>query len=98
MKCSGEFVFKTIEQRQGGQFTSTTGQVINYPACYVIKADEVSTDNMINERKFKVDIKNTSLVSRFKDLESYTKCIFDFDVTISANNRVNMVLVDFTND
>ena len=97
MKCSGDFVFKSIEQRASGQFTALSGQIINYPACYIVKADEVTNDNKINERKFKIDVKNSSLISRFKELESYTKCEFEFDVEIGSNGRVNINLVDFTN-
>lgn len=100
MKCKGEFVFKTLSHRDGGTFKDANGNDVSYSPAYVLKVDEVS-NNSINERRFKVDEKNTYLINLLKDLDAYTKIIIEFEVSI-YNTRVSLnvanVYIDDTED
>ena len=97
MKCQGNFIFKTLTHRAAGTFKNTDGVDVNYPSAYVLKVDEVSENGDINERKFKIDEKNTILVNTLKSLESYQKIELIFEVTLFTS-RVSLELVDISID
>lgn len=72
MKCEGNVIFKSVEKREGGTFKTSNGEVLNYPAAYVVKFDE-NVDGSISERKAKFSDTNVALYTKFKTLEPYTK-------------------------
>ena len=92
MKTNGEFIFKTIEEREGGEFVNDRGQKIKYDGKYVIKLDEKSEDGKINDRRFSIDKKDTELINQFKSLPSYSDVNIEFDVRI-FNSQVRLVPV-----
>lgn len=98
MKAIGEFVFKGLENRAGGEFTNERGQAIKYDASYVLKVDEV-TESGINERKLKVDTKNIGLVDRLKALKPYDKVKLECDVVLynSSAKVIPIAIVDSNN-
>lgn len=92
MKTSGEFKFKSIEEREGGEFVNERGQKIKYDGKYVIKLDEQSEDGKINDRRFSIDKKDTDLINQFKSLPTYSDVKIEFDVRI-FNSQVRLVPV-----
>ncbi|MCI8393308.1 MAG: hypothetical protein HFJ23_05970 [Clostridia bacterium] len=85
MRAKGEFVFKGLEKKDGGEFLNAQGQNIKYDERYILKVDEV-VDNDVNERKLKVDVNNTSLVDALKKLKIYDKIVLDCDVLLYQNS------------
>lgn len=81
MKCVDEFVYKSLEKRDGGKFTNDKGQEIEYSSSYVLKVDEM-TEKGATERKFKFPTKNTELYNNLKDLKIYTRITLEFDVDL----------------
>ena len=82
MKCVSEFIYKSLEKRDGGKFTNEKGDVIEYNNSYVLKVDE-STSKGIYERKFKFPVSNVQLVNKIKEIEKlYTKILIEFDVEL----------------
>lgn len=97
MKCRGEFVFKSIEKREGGSFTNDKGQAVNYDMAYLLKVDEVS-QNGINERKLKIDKNNTVLLNKLQNLKPYDKINLICDVVLyGANAKVIPIDIDSNN-
>lgn len=92
MKTSGEFKFKSIEEREGGEFVNERGQKIKYDGKYVIKLDEQSEDGKINDRRFSIDKKDIDLINQFKSLPTYSDIKIEFDVRI-FNSQVRLVPV-----
>lgn len=82
MKGTGEFMYKSIEAREGGKFTNDKGQEINYDACYQLNCDDLETNSV----KFKVLTKDKELVETFRSFKPYTKVKIDFDIVIKNNN------------
>lgn len=85
MRAKGEFVFKGLENKAGGEFVNDKGQNVKYGERYLLKVDEV-VDNEINERKLKVDVNNTSLVDALKKLKPYDKIVLECDVLLYQNS------------
>lgn len=85
MKGSGELMYKSIEQRDGGSFTNDKGQVIKYDACYVLKVDDIQ-GSKIEELKLKIPSENRSLVEKLKSFAPYTKIKLDFVLEVKGNN------------
>ena len=97
MKCKGEFVYKSMEKREGGSFTNDKGQAINYDMAYVLKVDEVS-QNGIFERKLKIDKNNTVLLNKLQNLKPYDRIMLICDVSLyGANAKVVPVDIDSNN-
>lgn len=92
MKCVGNFVFKGIEERQGGEFKNAQGQMIKYDSSYVIKVDEV-TDNGIYERKLKVPKTNTELINKLKQKKPYENISLLCDVSFYGS-QARVIPVD----
>ena len=92
MKCLGDFVFKGIEERQGGEFKNSQGQLIKYDSSYVIKVDEV-TENGIFERKLKVPKTNVDLINKLKQKKPYEKISLLCDVSFYGS-QARVIPVD----
>lgn len=93
MKCKSIFVFKTLTLRKAGTFKNNEGVDIEYPAAYILKADEILDNGDINEHKFKIDNNKTILVNTLKELEPYQKIYLTFEVTLFLN-KVGLEVVD----
>lgn len=97
MKCKGEFVYKSIEKRDGGSFTNDKGQAVNYDMAYVLKVDEL-LDNSIYERKLKIDKNNTVLLNKLQNIKPYDKIMLLCDVVLYGSNaKVIPVDIDSNN-
>lgn len=79
MKCIGDFVFKGIEERKGGEFKNSRGELIKYDSCYVLKVDEV-TPSGIFERKLKIPKDNNSLLEKLRQKKPYDGITVQCDV------------------
>lgn len=93
MKCQGSFIFKTLTHRNAGVFKDSEGNEINYPSAYILKVDELMSNGDINERKFKIDDKETSIINSLKTLKAYQEIVIDFEVTLYTS-RVTLDIVD----
>lgn len=91
MKCEGNFVYKGIEERKGGEFTNERGQVIKFDPAFKITLDEIN-NGKVETRTFTFPKNNAELYDKFKDLKLYSDIIVAFDVVIS---RSNVKLVPF---
>ena len=88
MICNGEFIFKSVEKRDAGEFTNEKGDLVKYDSSYILKVDEINK-NGIFERKLKVSKDNTALITKLFKLEPYTKINVTFDVNFyGANIRI----------
>ena len=84
MKCRGKFRFIELRKRDAGSFTNANGQVINYPASYLLKLNE-KTERGIEERQFKV-AEDSPLVPQIKEYNEYDEIILDFEVEMFSNS------------
>lgn len=91
MKCRGNFVFKSLNYRDGGSFKNSDGVDVPYKPAYVLKVDEVSENGEINERKFKVAEDKKDLLSTLQEFSAYQKIELEFEVIIYAT-RVSLEL------
>lgn len=85
MISKGKFKFKSIEKREGGEFTNDKGQLIKYDSSYVIKVDE-QTENGIYERRFKISSSDNVLVSKMQRLSAYDDIEMTFDIQFYGNS------------
>lgn len=85
MKCTAELIFKSIEKKEGGEFTNEKGQEIKYDGSYILKADE-KTSNGIYERRFKIPLNNVSLIESLKSKKAYDSVTIEFDIQMYGNN------------
>lgn len=92
MRSIGEFIYKGIEKRDGGEFTNDKGQNIKYNESYVLKVDE-STEKGIFERRLKIDVNNTALVDKLKAKKPYEPIKLLCDITFYGNS-VKVIPVD----
>lgn len=97
MKCQGNFVFKGIEEREGGEFVNSNGQKIVYDSKYVLKVDERGEDGKIYDRKFAIDKKETNLIKTLQACEPYSDIVIDFDIKI-YNSQVKLVPIGIIED
>lgn len=98
MKAKGNFVFKGLDKRAGGEFINDKGQSVKYHESYILKVDEV-TDGSINERKLKVDVNNTSLLNELNKLQPYDKIDLECDVVLYQNSaKVIPIAVSVSNN
>lgn len=95
MKAYGKFVYKSLEKRDGGEFTNSSGQTIKYEDSYVLKIDE-NVDGSINERKLKVDKNNIGLINQLKDVKTYSEIELECDVQLYQNS-CKLIPVRLTN-
>lgn len=92
MKCKGEFIFRGIERRDGGNFINDKGETISYKPSYKLKVDE-QTENGLIERIFKISEEQTQLINFFQTLDNYSKIIILFDITFYGT-KINLVPED----
>lgn len=85
MICSGNFVFKEIEKRDGGEFVNQQGQKITFDPTYQVKVDE-NVEGKIQERIFKFKQTNKTLAQKFEDLKTYDSISIDFNVELYKNS------------
>lgn len=92
MKCEGEFVFKGIETKEGGEFTNERGQVIKYSPTNQIKLDEIR-GTKTEERTFKFPVENKQLAEKFKSLRLYENIVVAFNIELYKTS-VKLVPID----
>ena len=98
MRAKGEFVFKGLEKKAGGEFVNAKGDSVKYGERYLLKVDEL-TDNSVDERKLKVDVNNTSLVDALQKLKIYDKIVLECDIVLYQNSaKVIPVAVSNSNN
>lgn len=96
MKCTGKFVFKSINKRDGGTFTNADGKEVSYDDAYLIRADE-ETETGIQERKFKFPCTNKKLYEDLNLLEPYTRIELEFDVSL-YNNQAKLLPISLVEE
>lgn len=84
MKCEGNFLYKGIEERKGGEFTNERGQLIKFDPAYKITLDEI-VNGKGETRTFTFPKNKVELADKFKNLKLYNEIIVAFDVVISKN-------------
>lgn len=82
---SGNFVFKEIEKRDGGEFVNQQGQKITFDPTYQVKVDE-NVEGKIQERLFKFKQTNKALAQKFEELKTYDNISIDFNVELYKNS------------
>lgn len=82
MNGTGEFMYKSIEAREGGSFTNDKGVEVKYDACYVLNCDDLETNGV----KFKIPTTQRDLIETFKSFKPYTRVKIDFNIEIKNNN------------
>lgn len=82
MKCKAEFIFKSLEKKEGGTFVNDKGDSINYGPRYLLQVDEVSESGKIGERIFRVNVNNTVLISKLREVDSYSPIVLFFDIVL----------------
>lgn len=92
MKCKGEFIFRGIERRDGGNFVNDKGETISYKPSYKVKVDE-QTEKGVFERVLKVAEENTQLINNFQLLDNYQRIIITFDVAFYGT-KISLVPED----
>lgn len=92
MKCEGEFIFRGIETREGGEFTNDRGQLIKFSPSYQIKLDEV-VGTKTEERTFKFPIENKELAEKFRRLKIYEDILIQFKVDLYKSS-VKLIPID----
>lgn len=85
MKCQGNFVFKSVEFVQAGEFKNPSGDLIKYPASYRLSLDEVQADGKINDVKLKIPESSTDLVNQLRMLKPYEKINLECSVNFYSN-------------
>lgn len=80
-----DVVFKSVNTRDGGEFTNDKGEVIKYDPAFVIKFDE-TVDNQIIERRLKFPITNKQLEKKLRELEPYSKIVLVCNVELFSGN------------
>ena len=89
MKCKGEFIFRGIERKDGGNFINEKGETISYKPSYRVKVDE-QTESGLKERIFKISEEENQLINDFQTLDIYQKIIMTFDVALYGT-KVSLV-------
>ena len=92
MKCEGNFVFKSIEEKEGGEFTNERGQKVKYEPTYRITVDDTLGEKIVT-RTFKFSKGNTTLAEKFKNLNPYDNVIIDFNIELYQSS-VKLVPLD----
>ena len=93
MRVKGEFVFKSLNERDGGEFVNDKGQKIKYDSKYLLKVDE-RTEDGIFDRVFSVNKENTELINQIRQCPSYSDVEIEFDVKM-YNSQVKLVPISF---
>lgn len=99
MQAIGDFIFKSLERKEGGSFENDKGQTINYNSSYSLKVDEIIEGSDVNERKLKVDEKNKVLIEKLKSKKLYEPIKLKCDVQFygSVAKVIPVDLIDSNN-
>ena len=99
MQAKGNFIFKSLELKDGGKFTNERGQIVDYPESYQLKVDEQSNDGSINERKLKISKNNDVLIQKLKKKQAYDRIELLCDVQFygSIARVIPVDLIDSNN-
>ena len=92
MKCEGSFVFKSIEEKEGGEFVNERGQKVSYNPTYRVTVDDCLGDKIVS-RTFKFPKGNATLFDKFKRLNPYDNVIISFNVELYQSS-VKLVPLD----
>lgn len=92
MKCEGNFVFKSIEEKEGGEFTNERGQKVKYEPTYRITVDDTVGQKIV-ARTFKFPKGNTTLAEKFKSLNPYDSVIIAFNIELYQSS-VKLIPLD----
>lgn len=85
MKCQGNFVFKSIEHVDAGEFKNSSGDIIKYPSSYKLSVDELQADGKINDVKFKIPESSTELVNQLRTFKPYQNISLECSVNFYSN-------------
>ena len=96
MKCQGNFVFKSVEHVEAGEFKNSAGDLIKYPGSYRLSVDEVQPDGKINDvknsnllinhnMKFKIPETAVDLVNQLRMFKPYEKISLECSVNFYSN-------------
>ena len=85
MKCQGNFVFKSVEHVEAGEFKNSAGDLIKYPGSYRLSVDEVQPDGKINDVKFKIPETAVDLVNQLRMFKPYEKISLECSVNFYSN-------------
>ncbi len=85
MKCQGNFVFKSVEFVEPGEFKNSSGNLIKYPASYRLSVDELQDDGKIIDVKFKIAESETNLVNQLRMFKPYDKIGLECSVKFYSN-------------
>lgn len=83
MKCYGNFKYKGLTKRDGGEFVNSKGEKVSYKPSFSLKLDEL-TESGIYERVFKI-AEDSPLVNSLKDKKLYEDITLEFDVSFYTN-------------
>lgn len=87
MITKGNFIYKGLEKKDGGEFTNEKGQKITYKPSYLIKFDE-QKDSTIYDRKTKISVEDVTLYEKLKLIKLYTPVEFIFDVSFYSGGVI----------
>lgn len=93
MQTIGNFVFKGLEKKNGGEFTNERGQLIKYPESYQLKVDEIK-DGVVSERKLKVSVDNDKLVQKLMRKNIYDKIDLQCEIEFGNGSVAKVVPID----
>ncbi len=99
MQAKGNFIFKSLERKDGGEFVNEKGQNVKFDASYQLKVDE-NNDGVINERKLKISQKNDILIQKLMKKNPYEKIelLCDIQMYGSMAKVIPVDLIDNSNN
>lgn len=92
MQARGQFIFKCLERKDGGEFVNEKGQNVKFDASYQLKVDE-NNNGVINERKLKIPQKNDVLIQKLMKKNTYDSIELLCDVQL-YNSMAKVIPVD----
>lgn len=85
MKCQGNFVFKSIEYVEAGEFKNPSGDLIKYPGSYKLALDEVKGDGKITGFTLKIPETSVDLINQLRMFKPYDKINLECVINFYAN-------------
>lgn len=86
MKCRGNFVFKSVEYSEAGEFKNSVGDLVKYPGSYKLSVDEVKSDGKINGIIFKIPETSVDLVNQLRMFKPYDKIDLECAINFYPNS------------
>ena len=84
MKCQGNFVFKSLEHVDAGEFKNSSGDTVKYSGSYKLHVDEW-VDGKLNTVQFKISEDSTDLINQLRFLKPYQDISLECDVVFYSN-------------